>query len=90
MAKGYPQLALDPVWRDRILELVREEGVTSRPIPLEDPEEKLLPRLALLYGTLRRIGLSEERTKECLQANQRLDIEEAFEWVCSLCYSNRA
>lgn len=81
MAKGYPQLVLDPIWRDRIIELVRDEEATNPSFRLEDTQEKLLPRLAWLYGTLRRIGLPEERAKECLQVSQRLDMEDAFEWV---------
>jgi hypothetical protein len=52
MAKGYPQLTLDPVWRDRILELLREEGDTTHSPQFEDTEEKLLPRIGWLYGTL--------------------------------------
>lgn len=51
MAKSYPQLTLDPVWRDRILELVREEEDATHSPQFEDTEEKLLPRIGWLYGT---------------------------------------
>ncbi|KIM34405.1 hypothetical protein M408DRAFT_303614 [Serendipita vermifera MAFF 305830] len=81
MAKSYSQLNLDPVWRERIFELVREEQGQFNSLKLNDTEEKLLPRLAWLYGTLRRVGLAEEQTKQCLESSQRLDMEEALEWV---------
>jgi hypothetical protein len=51
MAKGYPLLALDPLWRDRILELVREEGSTGHSPQLDETEDKLLPKIGWLYGT---------------------------------------
>lgn len=56
---------------------------------LDDSEEKVLPRLAITYGTLRRLGFSDARVEDCLQAIPGVDIEEAYEWVCDSIFSTR-
>jgi ATP-dependent RNA helicase DHX29 len=48
---------------------------------LDDSEEKVLMRLAITYGTLRRLGFSDARVEECLQAIPGVDVDEAYEWV---------
>jgi hypothetical protein len=48
---------------------------------LEDNEEKVLSRLGITYGVLRRLGFSEERVEECLRAIDGVELEEAFDWV---------
>jgi hypothetical protein len=81
LAQDYTSLSLDPVWRDRILSILRSDQEGIVPLAYDDPEDKLLPRLGQLYGVLRRMGISEERTQQCLEANRRIDLEEALEWV---------
>ena len=50
----------------------------------EDNEEKVLSRLGITYGVLRRLGFAEERVEECLRAITGVDLEEAFDWVCDM------
>lgn len=59
---------------------LRFEPCTA-PSSLDDSEEKILTRLAVTYGTLRRLGFSDARVEECLQAIPGVDVDEAFEWV---------
>lgn len=47
----------------------------------EDNEEKVLNRLGVTYGVLRRLGFTEDRVEECLKAIIGVDLEEAFDWV---------
>ena len=51
--------------------------------PLNEPEEKLLVRLGLTYGILRRLGFSEARVVQCLHSVRGVDFEEAYDWVIS-------
>ena len=51
----------------------------------EDAEEKALFRLGVTYGTLRRLGFSEDRVDECLRNMDGLDTEDAFTWVRDAC-----
>ncbi|KAG8825621.1 hypothetical protein FRC19_010953 [Serendipita sp. 401] len=83
MAKSYRLLDFPALWRNQILELIREEQKqqVSKSSLLGESEDKLLPRFGILYGVLRRLGLSQAHTMECLSANRRLDLEEALEWV---------
>ena len=53
----------------------------AAPSSLDDSEEKVLTRLAITYGTLRRLGFSDARVEECLQAIPGVDTDEAYEWV---------
>lgn len=50
----------------------------------EDNEEKVLGRLGITYGVLRRLGFAEERVEECLRAISGTELEEAFDWVCDV------
>lgn len=47
----------------------------------EDNEEKVISRLGITYGVLRRLGFTEERVEECLKAISGVELEEAFDWV---------
>ena len=48
---------------------------------IDEPEEKVILRLAITYGVLRRLGFAESRVEECLRAIGGVDMDEAFEWV---------
>lgn len=51
---------------------------------IDEPEEKLIVRLAITYGVLRRLGLTEARVEECLRSIRGVDLDEAFDWVSLL------
>jgi hypothetical protein len=85
MSKSYQRLQIEASWRDQALGLaLSEEESTALSVPDEN-EEKLLLRLGILYGVLHRLGIPPHRIEECLSANRKIDIEEAFEWV-GYCY----
>lgn len=66
-----------------MLDLLRTDDKGTEKLALSESEAKLLPRLGHLYGVLRRMGVGEERTLQCLHASRRLELEEALEWVSS-------
>jgi ATP-dependent RNA helicase DHX29 len=47
----------------------------------DEVEEKAISRLGITYGVLRRLGFSENKVYECLQAINGVSLDEAFEWV---------
>jgi len=49
-------------------------------------EEKIVTRLAITYGILRRLGFSEERVQECLNTIPGVELDEAYEWVSQIPY----
>ncbi|KAG8712172.1 hypothetical protein FRC09_020158, partial [Ceratobasidium sp. 395] len=78
-SKSLPRIDIDPTIRDRILESLKEVEVNAKLIP--EPEDKVLPRLAVTYGTLRGIGLPVDKVEECLRAIPDIDIDSALEWL---------
>ncbi|KAG8735300.1 hypothetical protein FRC10_010760 [Ceratobasidium sp. 414] len=81
-SKLSPRVDIDPSIRDRILGILKATETSVKLIP--EPEDKVLPRLAITYGTLRGIGIAEEKVEECLRAIPDVDIDSALEWVCCL------
>ncbi|KAH7333960.1 P-loop containing nucleoside triphosphate hydrolase protein [Rhizoctonia solani] len=78
-SKTFPRIDIDVSIRDRILELIK--AVEPMPKLIQEPEVKVLPRLAVTYGTLRGLGLPENKIEECLKAIPDVDIDSAIEWL---------
>ncbi|CAE6352709.1 unnamed protein product [Rhizoctonia solani] len=78
-SKTLPRLDIDTSIRDRILELIR--AVETVPKLIQEPEAKVLPRLAVTYGALRGLGLPENKIEECLKAISDVDVDSAIEWL---------
>ena len=47
-------------------------------------DDNALIRFGATYGVLRRLGYSEETVARCLESVDRVDLEEAHEWVGDL------
>ncbi|KAG8906193.1 hypothetical protein FRB99_007409 [Tulasnella sp. 403] len=87
-AKTYYRLDISRALREKVLELAKSEDADNdraRSRSFEDPEEKLLPRLGVTYGVLRRLGFSETRVEECLNSISGIDLEEALTWLYLYC-----
>ncbi|KAF9512352.1 hypothetical protein BS47DRAFT_1330374 [Hydnum rufescens UP504] len=89
VAKSLPRLDFDPILRNRVLKLVREEkaqtdDASSFPLLNEAPD-KVLIRSGVTYGVLVRMGFSEERVNECLKASSTFELDEAFNWLYLHC-----
>ncbi|KAJ3571585.1 hypothetical protein NP233_g3653 [Leucocoprinus birnbaumii] len=86
-SKTLPRLELDVQLRDQILELIKVELDEERRT-LQESEDKALARLGVTYGVLRRLGFSEERVEECLRAISGVELEEAYDWLYTICDEN--
>ncbi|KAF6766323.1 pre-mRNA-splicing factor ATP-dependent RNA helicase prp22 [Ephemerocybe angulata] len=85
-SKSLPRLDLDESFRNQIFELISESKRWDVPNTLDDwSEERVLTRLAITYGILRRLGFSEARVEECLQAIPGVELDEAYEWLAIHC-----
>lgn len=83
-SKTLPPLQVDPALVERILKLNLESPECERKL-LEETEEKIVTKLGITYGVLRRLGFSQDRVDECLRAIQGVDLEEAYEWLYVFC-----
>ncbi|CAG7847697.1 ATP-dependent RNA helicase Dhx29; AltName: Full=DEAH box protein 29 [Serendipita indica DSM 11827] len=81
VAKSYSLLEMEHQWRDKIFELAQAEENTIEVSPVTESEDRLLPRIGVLYGVLCRLGLSEDATIQCLLSIKRIELEDALEWV---------
>lgn len=54
------------------------------PKRIDISDDNTLSRLGITYGSLRRLGYSEETVVRCLESIDGVDLEEAHEWVCDL------
>jgi ATP-dependent RNA helicase DHX29 len=50
---------------------------------MDESQEKLMPRIAITYGVLRRLGFSEDIVQECLNSIMGIELGEALDWVGS-------
>lgn len=69
------------MWRRRVLDLVAQEEEEKLKL-LSESSNKVLPRLAIVYGVLRRLGFQHVASIQCLQSVQNLDLDTALDWVC--------
>lgn len=51
------------------------------PKPIEESEDKVIGRLGITYGVLRRLGFDESLVENCLRNVSGVDLDEAFQWV---------
>ena len=75
------------MWRRRVLDLVAQEEEEKLKL-LSEPSNKVLPRLAIIYGILRRLGFQHVDSIQCLQSVQNLDLDAALDWVCLMFLSS--
>lgn len=85
-SKILPRLDLDDAYKAQIFELVSASRPCDILPSLDDySEEKVLTRLGITYGILRRLGFSETRVEECIQAIPGVELDEAYEWLAINC-----
>jgi ATP-dependent RNA helicase DHX29 len=71
------------LWRRRVLDLLAQEEEGKLQLSSES-SNKVLPRLAIVYGILRRLGFQQAASIQCLQSVQHLDVDKALDWVCTV------
>ncbi|KAK0465179.1 P-loop containing nucleoside triphosphate hydrolase protein [Desarmillaria tabescens] len=84
-SKTLPSLELNPVLVERILDLALDSTSSEGKRQIDEPEDKVVAKLAITYGVLRRLGFSEERVIECLEAIPGFELEQAYDWLYLHC-----
>lgn len=70
---------IQPLWM--VVWLIRAYLSEVAKRPLDEPEDKVIARLGVTYGVLRRLGFEETRVDKCLRSIHGVDLDEAYEWV---------
>ena len=62
-----------------MLDISNQARVASHTV--DDPDAKALPKLAITYGVLRRLGFTDDDVYRCLESITGIDLDDAIEWV---------
>lgn len=54
------------------------------PLPIYEPEDKVVAKVATLWGILEQLGFTKDRIEECLRAVKALELDDVLDWVRSL------
>ncbi|KZT42570.1 P-loop containing nucleoside triphosphate hydrolase protein [Sistotremastrum suecicum HHB10207 ss-3] len=86
LSETLPTVEVDRTLRDQIIELsVTNKATISPEYNNQGSEEKLLPKLAITYGALCRLGFQEALVEDCLQKVHSIEFSDAFHWMCLHC-----
>ncbi|KAJ8521412.1 hypothetical protein ONZ45_g1880 [Pleurotus djamor] len=81
----FPELSVDPAFTNHVLDLAIEyNALESKPF-LDESQDKVLVKLGVTYGVLRRLGFSESRVQACLGSIGGVGLEEAYDWLYLHC-----
>lgn len=51
------------------------------PLPVYETEDKVVAKVATLWGILKQLGFTKERIEECLRAVRALELDDVLDWV---------
>lgn len=51
------------------------------PLPAYEQEDRVIAKVATIYGILEQSGFTSERIEECLRSVRTLELDDAFDWV---------
>lgn len=57
------------------------ETVDEMPQPVYEPQDKVVAKVATLFGILEQLGFRSERIEECIRKVKTLEIEDCLDWV---------
>lgn len=70
----------------RIIALELASTEDEIPLPVYDLEDKVIGKVAILFGYLEGLGFTKERIEECLRSVKTLEAEDALDWVSVINY----
>ncbi|BGP39119.1 hypothetical protein JCM10449v2_003057 [Rhodotorula kratochvilovae] len=65
----------------RVLELALAEHEEEAPQPVYEPEDKVVAKVATLYGILEQLGFKTERVEQCIREVKTLELEDCLDWL---------
>lgn len=70
-----------PRQQRRVLDLAMSETVDETPQPVYESQDKVVAKVATLFGILEQLGFRPERIEECIRKVKTLEIEDCLDWV---------
>ncbi|TFK76976.1 P-loop containing nucleoside triphosphate hydrolase protein [Pluteus cervinus] len=84
-SRHFQRVGLDQILLEAILNFALERGYLRKTKLATDAEDKLLGKLGVTYGVLRRLALPEENVTGCLQDINGVELEDAYDWLALHC-----
>ncbi|GAA5869879.1 hypothetical protein JCM1840_007661 [Sporobolomyces johnsonii] len=69
----------------RIIELALADSKDDVPQPVNEPEDKVVAKVATLFGILEQLGFTPERIEECLRAVRVMELDDCLDWLFLHC-----
>ncbi|GAA5943107.1 hypothetical protein JCM1841_003894 [Sporobolomyces salmonicolor] len=69
----------------RIIELALADLKDDVPQPVNEPEDKVVAKVAILFGILEQLGFTPKRIEECLRAVRVMEIDDCLDWLFLHC-----
>ncbi|KAI0274610.1 hypothetical protein BC834DRAFT_1069 [Gloeopeniophorella convolvens] len=85
LSGSLPLADLDARIVNQILSMAREPRSSEATRLTDDSDDKVLARLGITYGVLRRLGYTEDVVERCLRAIDSIDLDDAYEWLLMNC-----
>ncbi|GAA5955052.1 hypothetical protein JCM3765_003173 [Sporobolomyces pararoseus] len=69
----------------RIIELALQDTASEVPQPVHEPIEKVISKVATLFGILEQLGFTSTRIQECLEKVKVLELDDCLDWMFLHC-----
>ncbi|GAA6061389.1 hypothetical protein JCM10212_000649 [Sporobolomyces blumeae] len=69
----------------RIIELALHDSALDAPQPVHEPFDKVVSRVATLFGILEQLGFVASRIEECLGSVRQLELDDCLDWLFLHC-----
>ncbi|GAA5902381.1 hypothetical protein JCM6882_000515 [Rhodosporidiobolus microsporus] len=82
---GYSFSQSDAGLQRRILDLALSEAEGETPLPVHEHEDKVVAKVATLWGILEQLGFTPERIEECLRSVKVMELDDCMNWLFLHC-----
>lgn len=69
----------------RIIDLALQDTADDLPQPIHEPEEKVISKVATLFGILEQLGFNSSRIQECLEKVKIMELDDCLDWMFLHC-----
>jgi len=73
------------VQQRRIIDLAIQDTAEDLPQPIHEPEEKVISKVATLFGILEQLGFTSTRIQECLEKVKTMELDDCLDWMFLHC-----
>ncbi|GAA6008894.1 hypothetical protein JCM11491_003823 [Sporobolomyces phaffii] len=69
----------------RIIDLALQDSADDVPLPMHEPVDKVVSKVATLFSILKQLGFTPARVQECLEKVKLLELDDCLDWMFLHC-----